>query len=113
MEHKLESIVHDLYGGTSVEYTLDAKKDLERISALGLVDRPVCIAKTPLSLSDDPLKLGRPREFTALVRRLEVAAGAGFNIAYMGDVVVMPGLPRSPAAERIDLTDEGVITGLF
>ena len=113
VEHKLESIVHDLYGGISVEYTLDAKKDLERISALGLVDRPVCVAKTPLSLSDDPLKLGRPREFTALVRRLEVAAGAGFNIAYMGDVVTMPGLPKRPAAENINLTDDGNITGLF
>ncbi len=113
VEHKLEAIVKDLYGGTGVEYTFDAKKDLERISALGLVNKPVCVAKTPLSLSDDPMKLGRPREFTALVRRLEVAAGVGFNIAYMGDVVTMPGLPKRPAAENIDLTDEGIITGLY
>jgi formate--tetrahydrofolate ligase len=113
VEQKLEAIVKDLYGGTGVEYSADARKDLERIARLGLVDRPVCVAKTPLSLSDDPTKIGRPRDFTALVRRLEVAAGADFNIAYMGDVVTMPGLPKRPAAENIDLTDDGIITGLF
>lgn len=113
VEHKLEAIVGDLYGGTGVEYTFDAKKDLERIAALGLVNEPVCVAKTPLSLSDDPMRLGRPREFTVLVRRLEVAAEAGFNIAYMGDVLTMPGLPKRPAAENIDLTDDGIITGLY
>lgn len=113
IEHKLEAIVKDLYGGTGVEYTFDARKDLERIAALGLVNEPVCVAKTPLSLSDDPTRLGRPREFTALVRRLEVAAGVGFNIAYMGDVVTMPGLPKRPAAENIALTDDGIITGLY
>jgi formate--tetrahydrofolate ligase len=113
VEHKLEAIVRDLYGGTGVEYTFDAKKDLERISKLGLVNQPVCVAKTPLSLSDDPMKVGRPGNFTALVRRLEVAAGAGFNIPYMGDVVTMPGLPKRPAAENIGLTDDGVITGLY
>jgi len=113
MEHKLEAIVKDLYGGSNVEYTFDAKRDLERISALGLVNEPVCIAKTPLSLSDDPVKLGRPREFTALVRKLEVAAGAGFNVAYMGDVVMMPGLPKKPAAESIGITDDGTVTGLY
>ena len=113
VEQKLEAIVKDLYGGSSVEYTFDAKKDLERISALGLVNEPICVAKTPLSLSDDAVKLGRPREFTAVVRRLEVAAGAGFNIAYMGDVVMMPGLPKKPAAESIDITDDGAITGLY
>jgi formate--tetrahydrofolate ligase len=112
VEHKIEAIVKDLYGGSNVEYTFDAKKDLERISVLGLVNQPVCVAKTPLSLSDDPARLGRPREFTALVRRLEVASGAGFNIAYMGDVVTMPGLPKTPAAEKINLTDEGIVEGL-
>lgn len=84
----------DLYGGTGVQYTFDAKKDLERISQLRLVNEPVCVAKTPLSLSDDPMKLGRPREFPVLVRRLKVAAGAGFNIAYMGDMVTMLGLSK-------------------
>lgn len=113
VEHKLEAIVKDLYGGTGVEYTFDSKTDLERIAKLGPVNEPVCLAKTPLSLSDDPSKRGRPREFTALVRKLEVAAGVGFNIAYMGDVVMMPGLPKRPAAESINLTDEGIITGLY
>jgi formate--tetrahydrofolate ligase len=113
IEEKLEAVVKDLYGGIGVEYSLDARKDLERTARLGLVDPLVCVAKTPLSLSDDPAKIGRPRDFTTLVRRLEVAAGAGFNIAYMGDVVTMPGLPKKPAAENIDLTDDGIITGLF
>ncbi len=113
VEHKLEAIVKDLYGGTGAEYTFDAKNDLERISQLGLVNQPVCVAKTPLSLSDDPTKYGRPSNFTALVRRLEIAAGAGFNIAYMGDVVTMPGLPKRPAAENIELTDDGIITGMY
>lgn len=113
IEHKLEAIVKDLYGGTGIEYAFGARKDLERIGTIGLVNGLVCVAKTPLSLSDDPTKLGRPREFTAFVRRLEVAAGAGFNIAYMGDVVMMPGLPKRPAAENVDLTDDGAITGLF
>ena len=112
MEDKIEAVVKDLYGGIGAEYTSDAKKDIEQITRLSSVNQPICVAKTPLSLSDDPAKIGRPRDFTALVRRLEVAAGAGFNIAYMGDVVMMPGLPKRPAAENIDLTDEGVITGL-
>jgi len=112
VEDKLEAVVKDLYGGIGAEYTSDAKKDLDRIARLSFVNQPICVAKTPLSLSDDPTKIGRPRDFIALVRRLEVAAGAGFNIAYMGDVVTMPGLPKRPAAENIDLTDEGIITGL-
>ncbi|MGA2625814.1 MAG: formate--tetrahydrofolate ligase [Candidatus Bathyarchaeia archaeon] len=112
VEDKIEAVVKDLYGGIGAEYTSDAKKDIEQITRLSSVNQPICVAKTPLSLSDDPTKIGRPRDFTALVRRLEVAAGAGFNIAYMGDVVMMPGLPKRPAAENIDLTDEGVITGL-
>jgi formate--tetrahydrofolate ligase len=71
------------------------------------------VAKTPLSLSDDPSKIGRPREFRVLVRRLHAATGAGFNIAYMGDIVVMPGLPKVPAAENIKLSDDGTISGVF
>ena len=112
VEDKIEAVVKGLYGGVGAEYTSDAKKDLDRITRLSSVNQPICVAKTPLSLSDDPTKIGRPRDFTALVRRLEVAAGAGFNIAYMGDVVTMPGLPKRPAAESINLTDEGIITGL-
>jgi formate--tetrahydrofolate ligase len=112
VEDKLEAVIKDLYGGIGAEYTSDAKKDIGQITRLSFVNQPICVAKTPLSLSDDPTKIGRPRDFTALVRRVEVAAGAGFNIAYMGDVVTMPGLPKRPAAENIDLTDEGIITGL-
>jgi len=113
VEQKLDAIVKDLYGGTGVEYSLDSKKDLERLSSLGFANVPVCVAKTPLSLSDDPVKLGRPREFNVQVRRLQVAAGAGFTIALMGDMVLMPGLPKAPAAENINLSDDGVVSGVF
>jgi formate--tetrahydrofolate ligase len=113
IEQKLEAIVKDIYGGTGVEYSIDAKKDLERLSSLGLVNQPVCVAKTPLSLTDDPAKIGRPREFSVLVRRLHAATGAGFIVAHMGDIVVLPGLPKVPAAENINLSDDGIITGVF
>lgn len=113
IEHKLEAIVHDIYGGTGVDYSIDAEKDLERLSSLGLSNLPVCVAKTPLSLTDDPNKIGRPREFKVLVRRLHAATGAGFIVAHMGDIVVLPGLPKVPAAENINLNDDGVVTGVF
>jgi len=83
------------------------------LNSLGLVNEPVCVAKTPLSLSDDPNKIGRPGEFNVLVRRVHAATGAGFNIAYMGDIVVMPGLPKVPAAENIRLNDDGSVSGVF
>lgn len=113
IEEKLEAVARDIYGATSVEYSLDAKKDIERLTSLGLVNEPVCIAKTPLSLTDDPIKIGRPRDFTVLVRRLLAATGAGFNVAYMGNIVVMPGLPKVPAAEKIQLSDDGTVSGVF
>jgi formate--tetrahydrofolate ligase len=113
IEHKLEAIAKDIYGATGVDYSQDAKKDIQRLTTLGLVNEPVCVAKTPLSLTDDPNKIGRPREFTVLVRRLHAATGAGFNIAYMGDIVVMPGLPKIPSAENIKLSDDGTVTGVF
>jgi formate--tetrahydrofolate ligase len=113
IEHKLEIIAKDIYGATGVDYSQDAKKDIQRLTSLGLVNGPVCVAKTPLSLTDDPNKIGRPLEFTVLVRRLHAATGAGFNIAYMGDIVVMPGLPKIPSAENIKLSDDGVVTGVF
>jgi formate--tetrahydrofolate ligase len=113
IEEKLEAVARDIYGATGVDYIADAKKDIERLNSLGLVHEPICIAKTPLSLTDDPTKIGRPREFNVLVRRLHAATGAGFNIAYMGNIVVMPGLPKSPAAENIELSDDGTISGVF
>ncbi len=112
LETKLEAIVTRIYGGDGVDYTLEAKRDTKQISELGLVREPVCAAKTPLSLSDDQTRLGRPRGFKVTVRKLAPAAGAGFNIAYMGDVITMPGLPKRPAAEDINLDQTGIITGL-
>jgi formate--tetrahydrofolate ligase len=113
IEQKLEAIATAIYGARGVDYSQDAKKDIQRLNSLGLVNEPVCVAKTPLSLTDDPNKIGRPREFNVLVRRLHAATGAGFNIAYMGDIVVMPGLPKIPAAENIKLSDDGVVSGVF
>ncbi len=80
---------------------------------LGLARAPVCVAKTPLSLSDDQERIGRPSGFTATVRKLSPAAGAGFNVAYMGDIVAMPGLPKHPAAELIELTADGSVKGIL
>jgi len=113
IEQKLEAIARDIYGATAVDYSQDARRDIQRLNSLGLINELVCVAKTPLSLSDDPSKIGRPREFNVLVRRLHAVTGAGFNIAYMGDIVVMPGLPKVPAAENIKLSDDGTVTGVF
>ena len=113
IEQKVEAIARDIYGAVGVDYSQDAKKDLQRLNSLGLTNQPVCVAKTPLSLTDDSNKIGRPREFNVLVRRVHAATGAGFNITLMGDIVLMPGLPKVPAAENIKLNDEGMITGVF
>ncbi|MDA4123295.1 MAG: formate--tetrahydrofolate ligase [Thaumarchaeota archaeon] len=109
---KIEKVVRDVYGGKEVKYEPRALDDLERISKLGLDSNPICVAKTPLSFSDDAGKLGRPRGFTVTVKKVRAAAGAGFNVVYMGDIVTMPGLPSHPLAEEIDLSDDGTITGL-
>jgi formate--tetrahydrofolate ligase len=113
VETKIQKIVTKIYGGDSVEFEPESKKALSLIQKLGFSNLPICMAKTPLSLSDDPKKLGRPRNFVCTVRRLEVAAGAGFIIAHLGDIVSMPGLPKRPAAEKIEMDDAGNITGLF
>jgi formate--tetrahydrofolate ligase len=113
IEQKVEAIARDIYGAVGVDYSQDAKKDLQRLNSLGLANQPVCVAKTPLSLTDDPNKIGRPREFNVLVRRVHAATGAGFNITLMGDIVLMPGLPKVPAAENIKLDDDGMIAGVF
>jgi formate--tetrahydrofolate ligase len=112
LEEKLDTIVTKVYGGDGVDYTIDARRDLKHIIELDLDKEPVCVAKTQLSLSDDEHKLGRPREFRAMLRNVNAAAGAGFNIAYMGDILTMPGLPKHPAAERIEMDENGVITGI-
>ena len=113
IETKIENIVKKIYGGDGVDFTSEARRSIALIEKLGFSGLPICMAKTPLSLSDDPKKLGRPTGFTCIVKRLELAAGAGYVIAHLGDIVSMPGLPEKPAAENIDIDEKGNITGLF
>ena len=110
---KIETIATEIYGAEYVEYTSKAKADLNKISNLGLNDLPICIAKTQKSLSDNPKLLGRPKDFIITVREIEIAAGAGFLIPITGDIMRMPGLPAHPASEKMDINDDGEITGLF
>ena len=102
-----------MYHGDGVNILPAAKKQLERLEALGFGGCPVCIAKTQYSFSDDPTKLGAPTDFTVTVRNVRIAAGAGFVIVLTGDIMTMPGLPKVPAAEKIDVDENGRITGLF
>ncbi len=113
VEEKINRIATEIYGAKEVAYTKKAKKALKEIKALGGDKLPVCIAKTQYSLSDDASLLGRPRDFTLHIRNLKLSNGAGFVVAYAGNVMVMPGLPKVPSAEKIDVTDDGRITGLF
>ena len=113
IEEKLNAIVTKVYGGDGVELTTNAKKQLETLVADGFGNLPVCVAKTQYSFSDDPVKLGAPEGFRVTVRNLKVSAGAGFIVALTGDIMTMPGLPKSPAAERIDVDEDGKIIGLF
>ncbi|MBQ1855541.1 MAG: formate--tetrahydrofolate ligase [Anaerovibrio sp.] len=110
---KIEAIVKRVYGGDGVVFTGPAQKQLEEIEALGLDKMPVCMAKTQYSLSDDPTKLGRPKNFQITVKELRISAGAGFIVALTGDILTMPGLPKKPAAENMDIDVNGKITGLF
>jgi formate--tetrahydrofolate ligase len=113
VEEKISKIATTIYGAKEVAYSVKARTNLKTIQQLGFQDMPVCMAKTPKSLSDDERKLGRPQDFVATVREFEFASGAGFIIPILGDMMRMPGLPSMPAAESIDLTDEGKIIGLF
>lgn len=113
IEKKMEAIVQKIYGGKEVVFTPQAQKQIAQLTALGFSELPVCVAKTQYSFSDDATKLGAPDGFTVTVRNVKVSAGAGFVVAMTGDIMTMPGLPKSPAAERIDVTDDGIITGLF
>ncbi len=110
---KIEAIVKKVYGGAGVAFTPAAQKELEKLTALGYDKLPVCMAKTQYSFSDDAAKLGAPDGFTVTVRSIKVSAGAGFLVALTGDIMTMPGLPKSPAALRIDVDEDGKITGLF
>ena len=113
IEDKLNQIVQKIYGGNKVVLTAAAQKQAKQLTDLGFGNAPICMAKTQYSLTDDPKKLGAPTDFDITVRNLKVSAGAGFIVALTGDIMTMPGLPKVPAAERIDVDDEGRITGLF
>ncbi len=110
---KIEIIAKEIYGAKDVSYTGNAEKQIRMLEEQGYGDLPVCMAKTPYSLSDDPALLGRPEDFTVTVREVYVSAGAGFLVVLTGSVMTMPGLPKYPAANRIDVDASGQITGLF
>ena len=113
IKDKIAAIVTKIYGGDGVYYTKKAEKEIKALESLGLDKKPVCIAKTQYSLSDDPELLGRPEHFTVTVSKVRVSNGAGFIVAETGNIMVMPGLPKIPAAQNIDVDENGVITGLF
>lgn len=113
IEEKLRAVTRKVYGGRDVIFTDEARAQLERLTAMGFSGLPVCIAKTQYSFSDDKTKLGAPVDFDITVRSLRVSAGAGFIVALTGDILTMPGLPKRPAAEGIDVDENGKISGLF
>ena len=113
IEEKIDAIVRKVYGGDGVIFTPAAKKQIATLTDLGFGECPVCMAKTQYSFSDDATKLGAPEGFKVTVRNIKISAGAGFIVALTGDIMTMPGLPKVPAAERIDVDNNGVITGLF
>ena len=113
LEEKINAVVTKIYGGDGVAFTPGAKKQLARLTELGFGNYPVCMAKTQYSFSDDPKKLGAPENFTVTVKNVKVSAGAGFAVVLTGDIMTMPGLPKNPAAESIDVDENGKITGLF
>lgn len=113
IKEKIETIAKKIYGASEVTYDGQASKAIEKIESLGFANMPVCMAKNQYSLSDDPTLLGRPTNFPIHIREVYVSAGAGFVVAITGTVMTMPGLPKRPAAEGIDVSEDGVITGLF
>ena len=113
IEEKIKAIVTKVYGGDDVAFLPAAKKQIAKLTEMGYGNMPVCIAKTQYSFSDDPTKLGAPDGFTVTVRNVKVSAGAGFIVVLTGDIMTMPGLPKVPAAMKIDVDEDGKITGLF
>ncbi|MBR3968873.1 MAG: formate--tetrahydrofolate ligase [Clostridia bacterium] len=113
IEEKIEAIVKKVYGGDGIAILPNAKKQIAQLTELGFDKLPICVAKTQYSFSDDPTKLGAPQNFTVTIKNVKVSAGAGFIVVLTGDILTMPGLPKSPAAERIDVDENGKITGLF
>ena len=113
IEEKLTAICQKVYHADGVALEPGARKQMQMLTELGFGDLPICMAKTQYSFSDDPKLLGAPRGFTVTVRNLRACTGAGFIVALTGDIMTMPGLPKVPAAERIDVDENGVISGLF
>ena len=113
IKEKIEAIVTKVYGGKDVNFTANAEKQIKTLTELGFDKMPICMAKTQYSLTDDATKLGAPTGFTVTVRNIKVSAGAGFLVALTGEIMTMPGLPKVPAAERIDVDETGKISGLF
>ena len=113
IEEKIEAVVKKIYGGKGIKILPAAQKQIDRLTALGFDKCPVCIAKTQYSFSDDPSLTGAPEDFTVTVRNVKISAGAGFVVVLTGDIMTMPGLPKHPAAERIDVDENGKISGLF
>ena len=113
IEEKLEAVAKKIYGADGIQLTAAAKTQAETLARIGFGKTPVCIAKTQYSFSDDPKKKGAPSGFTVTVRQLKASCGAGFVVALTGDIMTMPGLPARPAAEKIDVDENGVISGLF
>ncbi|MBR2518876.1 MAG: formate--tetrahydrofolate ligase [Selenomonadaceae bacterium] len=110
---KISAVATKIYGADGVDFAPAAKKQIEDIEQHGFGKLPICVAKTQYSLSDDAVKLGRPKNFNVTVREVKISAGAGFVVVLMGNIMTMPGLPKRPAAERIDITSDGIISGLF
>ena len=113
IKEKIGMIAEKMYGAWGVAYTRQADRQVGQAEGLGYGGLPICMAKTPRSLSDDPAVYGRPRDFTVTVSELRISAGAGFLVPITGEIMTMPGLPAAPNAERIDVDEEGRITGLF
>ncbi|PWM40752.1 MAG: formate--tetrahydrofolate ligase [Clostridiales bacterium] len=113
IEEKIEAVAQRVYGGDGITILPAAQKQIAQLTQLGFAGLPVCIAKTQYSFSDDPVKLGAPEHFTVTVKNVKISAGAGFIVVLTGDIMTMPGLPKNPAAERIDVDENGVISGLF
>ena len=113
LKEKIEALVRKVYGGDGIILTPNAKKQIEKLTELGFDKVPVCVAKTQYSFSDNPALLGAPENFTVTIKNVKVSAGAGFIVVMTGDILTMPGLPKVPAAEKIDVDEQGKIIGLF
>lgn len=113
IENKIQAITKKIYGGDGVIFTKEAQEQIKHLTSLGFANLPICMAKTQYSFSDDMTKLGAPENFTITVREVKVSAGAGFIVALTGAILTMPGLPKVPSAEKIDVDENGKIQGLF